>query len=130
MHERVLSHQATGSTRYFFQKDLIFLENGKTGFFCFLRVGEAVSMLKVYYQFYIKVAWLTVLNYCTMCRTCRTTPTRQQRSESCGSQSSFNFFLLGLNVLILLLNWKYYLFYVAYFIQFHSLLHYFLLKMK
>ena len=32
-------------------KGLIFLENGKTGFFSFLRVGEVVSTLKVYYQF-------------------------------------------------------------------------------
>ena len=30
----------------FFQQGLIFLENGKTGFFCFLRVIDAASMLK------------------------------------------------------------------------------------
>ena len=45
----------------FFQKGFIFLENGKTGFFSFLRVEEAVSMLKVSYQFQIEAAWLTVL---------------------------------------------------------------------
>ena len=44
------------------QLGLFFLENGKTGFFCFLRMGEAVSMLKVYYQFHIETGWLTVLN--------------------------------------------------------------------
>ena len=47
----------TSSNRYS-QKDLIFLENGKTGFFSFLRMGEAVSMLKVYYQFHIETGWL------------------------------------------------------------------------
>ena len=71
------------------EKDIIFLKNGKTGFFCFLRVGEAVSMLKVGYQFHIEAAWLTVLNYCTVCRTGRTTLTRQQRFELSGSQSVF-----------------------------------------
>ena len=44
------------------QLGLIFLENGKTGCFSFLRMGEAVSMLKVYCQFYIEAGWLTVLN--------------------------------------------------------------------
>ena len=44
------------------QLGLIFLENGNTGFFSFLRMGEAVSMLKVYYQFHIETRWLTVLN--------------------------------------------------------------------
>ena len=44
------------------QLGLIFLENDKTGFFSFLRMGEAVSMLKVYYQFHIETGWLTVLN--------------------------------------------------------------------
>ena len=28
----------------------------------FLRMGEAVNMLKVYYQFNIETGWLTVLN--------------------------------------------------------------------
>ena len=51
----------TLSNRYS-QKGLIFLENGKTGLFSFLRMGEAVSMLKVYYQFHIETGWLTVLN--------------------------------------------------------------------
>ena len=97
----------------FFQKGLILLENGKAGFFCFLRVGEAVNMLKVYYQFHIEAGWLTVLNYCTMCHTGRKTPTRQQRFESSGSKSVFNFLcLFGWTVLTLSLslNWKYYLF--------------------
>ena len=44
------------------QLGLIFLENGKTGFFTFLRMGEAVSMLKVYYQFHIETGWLIVLS--------------------------------------------------------------------
>ena len=44
------------------QLGLIFLENGKTGFFSFLRMEEAVSMLKVYYQFHIDTGWFTVLN--------------------------------------------------------------------
>ena len=39
-----------------------FLGKRKTGFFSFLRMGEAVSMLKVYYQFHIETGWLTVLN--------------------------------------------------------------------
>ena len=64
---RVLYHKQLG---------LIFLENGKTGFFSFLRMGEAVSMLKVYYQFHIETG---------------NKPTRQQRLQSNGSQSVFNF---------------------------------------
>ena len=44
------------------QLGLIFLENGEAGFFSFFRMGEAVSMLKVYYQFHIETGWLTVLN--------------------------------------------------------------------
>ena len=44
------------------QLGLFFLENGKTEFFSFLRMGEAVNMLKVYYQFHIETGWLTVLN--------------------------------------------------------------------
>ena len=44
------------------QLGLIFLENRKTGFFSFFRVREAVSMLKVYYQFDNETGWLTVLN--------------------------------------------------------------------
>ena len=51
----------TLSNRYS-QKGLIFLENGKTGFFSFVRIGEAVSMMKVDYQFHIETGWLTVLN--------------------------------------------------------------------
>ena len=116
----------------FFRKFLIFLENGKTGFFCFLRVGEAVSMLKVYYQLHIEAAWLTVLNYCKMCRTDRTTPTRQQRFQSSGSQLVVAFFsvwfecshsLSQLEILFILRS----LLHLSYV---HSLLPFFLLKMK
>ena len=39
-----------------FQKRLIFLENDITGFFCFVRVGEAVSMLKIYCLFCVEAA--------------------------------------------------------------------------
>ena len=53
----------------FFQIRSHFPENGKTGFFCFLRVREAVSILKMSFYFYVEAAWLTVLTYCALCRT-------------------------------------------------------------
>ena len=45
-----------------FPKTSDFLGKRKTGFFSFIRMGEAVSMLKVYYQFHIETGWLTILN--------------------------------------------------------------------
>ena len=45
-----------------FPKTSHFLGKRKTGFFSFIRMGEAVSKLKVYYQFHIETGWLTILN--------------------------------------------------------------------
>ena len=44
-----------------FPKTSHFLGKRKTGFFSFIRMGEA-CMLKVYYQFHIETGWLTILN--------------------------------------------------------------------
>ena len=74
------------------QLGLIFLKNGTTGFFSFLRMGEIVSMLKVYYQFHIETGWVTVLNQLLHnVPYWQNKPTRQQRFQSNGSQSVFNF---------------------------------------
>ena len=43
----------------FCQKGLIPLENGKTGFFCFTRVGEPAHILKLSHLFGVKAAWHT-----------------------------------------------------------------------
>ena len=43
--------QHAGGKRTFWQKGLVLLENGKTGFFCFLRVGETVKISKICYTF-------------------------------------------------------------------------------
>ena len=45
-----------------FPKTSHFLGKRRTGFFSLTRMGEAVSMLKVYYQFHIETEWLTILN--------------------------------------------------------------------
>ena len=47
----------------------ILLENGKTGFFCFSKVGEAAHISKLSYLFGVEAAWHTVLICCTMCGT-------------------------------------------------------------
>ena len=54
---------------FFCQKSLILLENGKTGFFRFTRVGEPAHILKISYLFGVEAAWHTVLICCTMCDT-------------------------------------------------------------
>ena len=55
--------------KIFFWKGLIFLENGKTRFFCFLKVGDTASILKRCYSFCIEATWPTIFNCCTMCGT-------------------------------------------------------------
>ena len=49
--------------KFFCLKGLILLENGKTGLFCFIRVGEA-SILKICHT--LEAVWHNVLNCCTM----------------------------------------------------------------
>ena len=53
----------------FCQKGLILLENGKTGFFCFTRVGEPAHISKLSYLFGVEAAWHSVLICRTMCVT-------------------------------------------------------------
>ena len=60
-------HLATGGTRIFCQESLILLENGKTEFFCFIKVGEAANISKTCHLIRVGAAWHTVLNCCTMC---------------------------------------------------------------
>ena len=98
-----------------FHEGLIFLENGITGFFCFLGMGEAVSLLKIYCLFYVGARWLTVLNYCTLCRTEQTQLGNRGSNPMAVNQFLGFSFLFGLHVLTLFLNWKCYLFHVAYF---------------
>ena len=69
LHEHASSHYVTGFTRIFCQKGLILLENGKTGFFCFTRVGEPAHISKISHPFGVTAAWHTVLICCTMCST-------------------------------------------------------------
>ena len=47
----------------------VLLDNGKTGFFCFTRVGEPAHISKVFYLFGVEATWHTVLICCTMCGT-------------------------------------------------------------
>ena len=42
---------------------------GETGFFCFIRVGEAANVSKICYIFRVDAAWHTVFNCCTKCST-------------------------------------------------------------
>ena len=51
------------------RKGIILLENGKTGFFCFTRVGEPALISKTSYLFGVEATWHTVLICCTMCGT-------------------------------------------------------------
>ena len=53
----------------FCQYGLLLLEHGKTGFFCFTRVGEPAHISKIFYLFGVEAAWHTVLIYLTMCGT-------------------------------------------------------------
>ena len=55
----------------FFAKKVscILLENGKTGFCCFTRVGEPAHISKISYLFRVEAVWHTVLICCTMCGT-------------------------------------------------------------
>ena len=55
--------------KFFSQKGLILLENGKTGSFCFTRVGEPAHISKISYLFGVEAAWHTVLICCTRCGT-------------------------------------------------------------
>ena len=51
------------------QEFFISLENGKTGLFCFTRVGEPVHISELSLLFGVEAAWHTVLICCTMCGT-------------------------------------------------------------
>ena len=53
----------------FLPNGLILLENGKTGFFCFTRVGEPAHISEISYPFGVEAACHTVLICCTMCGT-------------------------------------------------------------
>ena len=46
---RSLKADCTDFTRILSQKDVILLDNGKTGFFRFIRVGDAANILKLCY---------------------------------------------------------------------------------
>ena len=78
-----------------FPKTSHFLGKPKTGFFSFIRMGEAVSMLKVYYQFHIETGWLTILNKLAIAQCAalaeQTQPGQATEVQSSGSQSVFNF---------------------------------------
>ena len=63
-----------------FPKASHFLGKRKTGFFPFIKMGEAVSMLKVCYQFHIETGWLTILNKLAVAQCAvQTNQARQQR---------------------------------------------------
>ena len=91
----------------FFTKNffLLLLENGKTGFFCFTRVGEPAHISKIFYLFLVEQAWHTVLICCTMCG--REQPKEQPQIGDRGSnpvainQFLIFFSLLGSHVLVL-----------------------------
>ena len=53
----------------FLPKRSLLLKNGRTGFFCFTRVGGPAHILKISYLFGVEAAWHTVLICCTMCGT-------------------------------------------------------------
>ena len=57
------------SHEFFCQIGVILLENGKTGFFCFNRVGEPAHISKICYLSGVEAAWYTVLICCIMCGT-------------------------------------------------------------
>ena len=73
--------------KIFFQEGVIFLENSKTGFFCFLIVGEAVSILKIYFN---SVLWLRG----TLCDTEQNPPTVGNRGWNPVAVNQFVFFLV------------------------------------
>ena len=84
---------------------LILLANGKTGFFCFTRVGEPAHIAKIFYPFGVEAAWHTVLICCTMCGTEQPKEQPQigdRRSNPVPiNQFLIFFFLLGLHVIVL-----------------------------
>ena len=79
-----------------FAKSLIFLENGKTGLFCFSRVGEAANISKLCFNFRVEAAWHTVLK-----EQPKEQPQIGDRGSYPGSGSQSVFFLLDPHVLTL-----------------------------
>ena len=70
------------------------MENGKTGFFCFTRVGEPAHIFKIFYLFEVEAAWYTVLICCTMCGTEK--PKEQlQIGDRCSNAVAINQFLIS-----------------------------------
>ena len=80
----------------FCQKGPIPLENSKTGFFCFTRVGKPAHISKLSHLFGVKAAWHTFnplqnVQY----KTLKTGSNSGQRFISSCNQSVFNFFSIG-----------------------------------
>ena len=73
--------------KIFFQEGVIFLENSKTGLFCFLIVGEAVSILKVYFNSVLRLRG-------TLCHTEQNPPTVGNRG--CNPVAVNQFFFLSI----------------------------------
>ena len=71
--------------KIFCQKGLILLKNGKTGFFCFTKVGEPAHISKILYLFRVEAAWHTVLICCTMYGTEQPQPKEQPQIGNRGS---------------------------------------------
>ena len=73
--------------KIFFQEGIIFLTNSKTGFFCFLIVGEAVSILKIYFNSILRLRG-------SLCHTEQNPPTACSRGWNPVAVNQFVFFLV------------------------------------
>ena len=86
---------SNGFYKKFFPIRSLLFENGKTGFFCFNRVGEQAHISKIFYLICSRgsVAHSFNLLHNVRDRTTEiTAPNRRQRFESSSNQSVFNFF--------------------------------------
>ena len=84
-----------------FQEGIIFLKNSKTGFFCFLVVGEGVSILKIYFNSILRLRG-------SLCHTEQNPPTACSRGWNPVAVNQLFFScLFSSHVLTFFLKWKY-----------------------